>query len=161
MRVAKFEFGTIVEVSSDVDIAALKVDVTKLVSCPSLDTTPTEERSNAQLPDYSTLFIITQVSGASGDAAKINTRVFCPGIGIPEDPVTGYAHAALTAYYLGGVGRASVEAVLPGVDVTKVSLDARQLSARGGALVCSLANGRAQLAGLGWRTAKGELDVLP
>lgn len=92
---------------------------------------------------------------------RINTRVFCPGIGIPEDPVTGYAHAALCSYYLGGVGRASVEEAIPGVDASKAALDARQLSARGGALTCSIVEGRAQLAGLGWRTSKGELDVFP
>ncbi|BEJ12356.1 hypothetical protein CspHIS471_0208160 [Cutaneotrichosporon sp. HIS471] len=140
VRVAHFEFGAIVEVPSSVDIEALKVDTTKL------------------LPAYPNLFIITQVSGSSGSGAVINSRVFAPGLGIPEDPVTGAAHAALTAYYLGdGSGKPSIKAVKEGA----TELDARQLSKRGGGMTCELVDGRAQLTGLGWRTAKGELEVLP
>ncbi|GMK55140.1 hypothetical protein CspeluHIS016_0201960 [Cutaneotrichosporon spelunceum] len=140
VRVAHFNFGVIVEVPSSVDIEALKVDVAQF------------------LPTYPELFIITQVSGASTNGAVINSRVFAPGVGIAEDPVTGAAHAALTQFYLGnGEGRASVQAVKEGA----TELDARQLSKRGGAMTCELVDGRAQLTGLGWLTAKGELEVLP
>lgn len=72
---------------------------------------------------------------------------------------TGSAWAILTGYYLGGAGRDSATALLPeGTDVSKATLDAHQLSARGGALTCTLRDGRAYIVGRGWRTANGYLE---
>lgn len=65
----------------------------------------------------------------------------------------------LTGYYLSGVGAGSVEALVPeGTDVTKIELDAHQFSPRGGALTCSLRDGRAYIVGRGWRTGWGQLE---
>jgi PhzF family phenazine biosynthesis protein len=35
---------------------------------------------------------------ASGDTLSTESRMFCPALGIPEDPVSGNAHAMLAAY---------------------------------------------------------------
>jgi predicted PhzF superfamily epimerase YddE/YHI9 len=50
------------------------------------------------------------------------SRFFAPGAGIPEDPVTGSSHCTLIPYWSGQTG--------------KQQLIARQLSKRGGELVC-------------------------
>ncbi len=70
---------------------------------------------------------------ARGDAADFVSRVFAPGVGIPEDPVTGSAHAQLTPLWAAELGR--------------TELAARQLSRRGGALRCVLDGDRVLLAG--------------
>lgn len=40
-----------------------------------------------------------------GQAADYQLRFFAPGLGIPEDPVTGSAHALVTPYWLKQTGR--------------------------------------------------------
>ena len=76
-----------------------------------------------------TMFICT----APGEATDIVSRVFVPGAGIPEDSVTGSAHAALTFYWAARLGRDS--------------FTAHQASARGGDLNCTLHGDRAILGG--------------
>lgn len=61
------------------------------------------------------------------------SRFFAPKYGIPEDPVTGSAHCALAPYWCARLGRAT--------------LDARQLSARGGDLRCEVRGDRVLLGG--------------
>lgn len=61
------------------------------------------------------------------------SRFFAPKAGIPEDPVTGSAHCATTPYWAERLGRAR--------------LRARQLSKRGGELVCELRGERVAIAG--------------
>jgi PhzF family phenazine biosynthesis protein len=51
------------------------------------------------------------------------SRFFAPSKGVPEDPVTGSAHCALTPYWATRLG--------------KKTLKARQVSPRGGDLVCT------------------------
>lgn len=70
---------------------------------------------------------------APGDAVDFVSRFFAPAAGIAEDPVTGSAHCILTPYWAGRLGRERLEA--------------RQLSARGGALDCVLAGDRVVLSG--------------
>ncbi|MBI5583162.1 MAG: PhzF family phenazine biosynthesis protein [Deltaproteobacteria bacterium] len=57
---------------------------------------------------------------APGKNCDFVSRFFAPRAGIPEDPVTGSAHCTLIPYWSGRLG--------------KKELQARQLSARGGAL---------------------------
>lgn len=57
---------------------------------------------------------------ARGDAVDFVSRYFAPHAGIPEDPVTGSAHVVLTPFWAERLG--------------KKTLQARQISARGGAL---------------------------
>lgn len=70
---------------------------------------------------------------AAGTSADFVSRYFAPGYGIPEDPVTGSIHCALGPYWAGRLGRAS--------------LDAAQLSRRGGRLRVRVAEGRVHLTG--------------
>ena len=66
-------------------------------------------------------FIVT----APGDKTDIVSRVFVPGGGVDEDSVTGSAHAVLTPYWAGRLGRDS--------------FTAHQASQRGGDLTLRLA----------------------
>lgn len=75
------------------------------------------------------LFIAT----APGDRTDVVSRVFAPGTGIDEDPVTGAAHAILTPYWAARLGRDGFSAY--------------QASARGGHVACRLAGDRAVLGG--------------
>lgn len=61
------------------------------------------------------------------------SRYFAPAKGIPEDPVTGGAHCALTPYWTERLGKAEVHAF--------------QASARGGELRCRLRGERVELEG--------------
>lgn len=73
------------------------------------------------------------IATAPGDDCDFVSRFFAPRYGIPEDPVTGSAHCALMPYWAARLGRAT--------------LQARQLSARGGELHCQLAGERVLLSG--------------
>lgn len=61
------------------------------------------------------------------------SRFFAPDKGVPEDPVTGSAHCALTPYWAKRLG--------------KKTMKARQVSPRGGDLICTDAGERTILAG--------------
>lgn len=75
------------------------------------------------------LFVCT----APGKDTDVISRVFVPGGGINEDPVTGAAHATITPYWAEQLGRNSFTAY--------------QASARGGYLGCRLDGGKAWLNG--------------
>jgi PhzF family phenazine biosynthesis protein len=70
---------------------------------------------------------------ARGEHCDFVSRFFAPGVGIDEDPVTGSAHCVLTPYWSKVLG--------------KSALDARQISARGGTLRCTLRGERVDIAG--------------
>ena len=70
---------------------------------------------------------------APGDKTDIVSRVFVPAWGVPEDSVTGSAHAALTPFWASRLGRDS--------------LSAFQASARGGQLNCRMDGERVWLGG--------------
>jgi len=76
-----------------------------------------------------TMFICT----AAGEDADVVSRVFVPGAGVPEDSVTGSAHAALTPFWAARLGRSA--------------FTAHQASARGGDLTCRLDGERAIIGG--------------
>ena len=61
------------------------------------------------------------------------SRFFAPAMGVPEDPVTGSAHCSLAPYWAQRLG--------------KTTLHARQISPRGGDLVCREAKARTFLKG--------------
>lgn len=70
---------------------------------------------------------------AQGKDTDIISRVFAPGAGINEDPVTGSAHAVMVPYWAERLGRDSFTAF--------------QASARGGHLTCRLAGDTVILGG--------------
>ncbi|HEY1707001.1 MAG TPA: PhzF family phenazine biosynthesis protein [Rhizomicrobium sp.] len=74
------------------------------------------------------------IATAPGDQGyDFVSRFFAPGKGVPEDPVTGSAHCALTPYWAKQLG--------------KTTLKARQVSPRGGDLTCIDDGERTILAG--------------
>lgn len=87
-------------------------------------------------PDFAAMAregdILTIVT-APGDATDIVSRVFAPGAGVPEDPVTGSAHSVSVPYWATRLGRPRFSAF--------------QASARGGHLQCELAGDRVWLGG--------------
>ncbi|MCF8708109.1 PhzF family phenazine biosynthesis protein [Rhizorhapis sp. SPR117] len=95
-----------------------------------------EAEVRALAPDFralmsfgDTVFIAT----APGKDTDIVSRVFVPGGGIDEDPVTGSAHSLLTPYWADRLGRDRFTAY--------------QASHRGGYVDCRLAGDRAVLGG--------------
>ncbi len=82
---------------------------------------------------------------APGDEVDFVSRYFAPHAGIDEDPVTGSAHCTLTPYW---AERRS-----------KTTLEARQVSARGGMLRCTLAGDRVQIGGTGVLYLEGTIEV--
>ena len=82
---------------------------------------------------------------APGDEPDVDfvSRFFAPDAGIPEDPVTGSAHCVLTPYWAERLG--------------KRDLHAKQISARGGELWCSMAGDRVHIAGHAVTYLRGEI----
>lgn len=66
------------------------------------------------------------IATAPGKSVDFVSRYFAPNIGINEDPVTGSAHCLLAPYWSGILG--------------KTILQARQISARGGDVGCTVGN---------------------
>lgn len=87
-------------------------------------------------PDFG---LLAQVGGrgiivtAPGNDVDFVSRFFAPQTGINEDPVTGSAHTSLTPYWSRVLG--------------KKSLSARQLSSRGGELLCEDKGERIEISG--------------
>jgi PhzF family phenazine biosynthesis protein len=84
-----------------------------------------------RLAAYGGVLVIATAPG--DDGFDVVSRVFAPAAGIDEDPVTGAAHAMLTPYWAGRLGRDN--------------FIARQASARGGTVHCRLAGDRVILGG--------------
>lgn len=86
------------------------------------------------------------ITARSDDPAyDIVSRYFAPGIGVPEDPVTGSAHCALGPYWAEKLGRAE--------------LRGWQASARGGTIRLVTGGGRVRLFGQAVTVMRGELLV--
>ncbi len=85
------------------------------------------------LGSLSTLDLRAVAVTAPGRDHDFVSRVFAPKLGIPEDPVTGSAHCELAPYWAGRLGRNI--------------LRARQVSSRGGDILCELRGDRVILSG--------------
>jgi len=88
-------------------------------------------------PDLSVIeqldFAGVVVTAAGDEGFDFVSRYFAPAKGIPEDPVTGGAHCALTPFWAARLG--------------KTSFRAFQASRRGGEIVCRLVGARVELEG--------------
>lgn len=82
---------------------------------------------------------------AAGDSTDFVSRFFAPAAGIDEDPVTGSAHAQLIPYWSERLG--------------KKKLTAKQLSARGGYLLCEDTEDRVLMSGKAILYLKGEIYI--
>jgi predicted PhzF superfamily epimerase YddE/YHI9 len=86
------------------------------------------------------------IATAPGDAGyDFISRFFAPAEGVPEDPVTGSAHCALTPYWARRLG--------------KKTMKARQVSPRGGDLICTDDGARTILSGPCVLYMRGEISV--
>ena len=99
-------------------------------------------------PDFS---LLAELGGrgvivtAMGGEVDFVSRFFAPQTGINEDPVTGSAHTTLTPYWSRVLGRKK--------------LTARQLSARGGELVCESLGDRVKISGQAVTYLVGEINI--
>lgn len=109
------------------------------------------DQIRALRPDYRALAAIEHfavIATAPGEVfgdADFVSRFFAPRAGIDEDPVTGSAHCVLTPYWSRRLG--------------KTRLKARQISARGGELICELRGDRVAIAGHAVLYLRGEIEV--
>lgn len=97
---------------------------------------PDEEAIRNLEPDFTLmrgLDAIGVIVSAKGHSSDVVSRCFYPGLGIPEDPVTGSAHCNIVPYWSEKLG--------------KKKLSCRQLSQRGGELDCELNGDRVLLSG--------------
>jgi PhzF family phenazine biosynthesis protein len=86
------------------------------------------------------------IASAPGDEDyDFISRFFAPEKGVPEDPVTGSAHCALVPYWAGRLG--------------KQRLKARQVSPRGGNLLCTDDIGRTVLSGACALYLRGDIRI--
>jgi PhzF family phenazine biosynthesis protein len=118
---------------------------------------PDESAVRALTPDFASLTRIVVEGGIRGVIATAPadpggepdfvSRFFSPAEGIPEDPVTGSAHTALTPYWAHRLGRAELTGL--------------QASARSGLVRIALRGDRVHLTGRAVTTVDGELLTAP
>lgn len=95
-----------------------------------------EETIYSIAPDYAKLAQLDLrgvIVTAPGRDFDFVSRFFAPKLGVPEDPVCGSAHCELTPYWA--------------KKLQKRNLTAKQLSRRGGVIVCELKGNRITLSG--------------
>ncbi|MEW9553829.1 PhzF family phenazine biosynthesis protein [Nonomuraea sp. NPDC050783] len=119
-----------------------KSDLDLLVELDSAETV------RALTPDIAALAAVDArgvIVTAAGTDTDFVSRFFAPNVGVPEDPVTGSAHCALSPYWSARLGRAS--------------LVGAQLSKRGGIVHVTHAGDRVHLAGNAVTVLSGTLHV--
>lgn len=83
---------------------------------------------------------------AADDSLDFVSRFFAPSVGVNEDPVTGSAHTMLAPYWARRLG--------------KNKLRARQVSKRGGNLMCRLCNDdRVEISGRACTFMEGDIEI--
>jgi PhzF family phenazine biosynthesis protein len=85
------------------------------------------------------------VTAPGDDGVDFVSRFFAPAKGVPEDPVTGSAHTTLVPYLAKQLG--------------KTSFKARQLSHRGGLLLCALNGERVDIGGQAVTYLTGHIEL--
>ena len=123
----KTRFDLFFEVATEAEVRALKPDLVLLEEVPYRG-------------------VIVTARADAGSPNDFVSRVFAPGCGVPEDPVTGSAHCALGPYWQAKLG--------------KDDLVGFQASPRGGTVRVGCRGERVRLAGSAVTVVRGEL-VLP
>ncbi len=85
------------------------------------------------------------IVSAKGDEVDFVSRFFAPQVGIKEDPVTGSAHTSLLPIWTNKLG--------------KTKFTARQLSKRGGELLCNFKSDRCLIGGKAKLYFKGKIYI--
>lgn len=99
-------------------------------------------------PDFSLLERLDRrgvIATAPGDDVDFVTRFFAPALAVPEDPVTGSAFTQLGPYWADRLGRSP--------------LRARQISARGGEVICEPRGDRVLISGRAAAYLSGTITV--
>jgi PhzF family phenazine biosynthesis protein len=107
-----------------------------------------DEEVKALSPDMEALKKLDRAAcivTAPGRDCDFVSRFFAPAKGIPEDPVTGSAHCTLIPYWASRLG--------------KTEFFAKQISARGGELLCKLAGDRVEIAGHAALFLRGTISI--
>lgn len=107
-----------------------------------------ESEVRALRPDFArvaALEAFAVIVSAPGDTVDFVSRFFAPGAGVPEDPVTGSSHCTLVPYWA--------------ARLAKTRLTAKQLSARGGDLLCEFNGDRVAIAGQVVEYLRGEIET--
>jgi len=89
--------------------------------------------------------VFAVVVTARGTDCDFVSRFFAPGAGIPEDPVTGSSHSTLIPFWHARLGRNQ--------------MIARQLSARGGTLMCEYCGDRVKIGGTAVCYLRGVINL--
>ncbi len=108
----------------------------------------TEEQVLALAPDFRALMVASDlpvIVTAPGNNVDFVSRFFGPQVGVDEDPVTGSAHCALVPLWAEKLG--------------KSELTARQVSKRGGDLLCELKGDRVLLRGQAITFLRGQIEI--
>lgn len=107
-----------------------------------------EDEVRALAPDMARVAALDRmavIATAPGRDCDFVSRFFAPGVGVPEDPVTGSAHCTLVPYWSRRLGRSS--------------LFARQVSPRGGELWCEDRGERVSIAGHAALYMTGTIEI--
>jgi predicted PhzF superfamily epimerase YddE/YHI9 len=99
-------------------------------------------------PDFSKLKEINArglIVTAPGDNCDFVSRCFFPSTGVDEDPVTGSAHTSLVPFWAEITGEKKFKA--------------KQLSSRGGKLICELEGSRVLIGGKALEYMKGTINI--
>ena len=107
-----------------------------------------EAEVRALKPDFAvlqTLDCLGIIATAPGEDCDFISRFFAPAAGINEDPVTGSAHCTLIPYW--------------SQRLSKPTLLARQVSARGGELICRADGERVFIGGRATTYLRGEIQI--
>ncbi|WP_336216584.1 PhzF family phenazine biosynthesis protein [Nonomuraea sp. LPB2021202275-12-8] len=123
VRVGRSNLDLLVELDSEDTVRSLAPDITALAAVDARG------------------IIVT----AAGSATDFVSRFFAPNVGVPEDPVTGSAHCALSPYWSARLSRRT--------------LIGAQLSARGGRVEVTLDGDRVHLAGRAVTVLSGTLHI--
>ena len=132
-------------------VSALRIEPdTVLLAHEYMAVYPDERTVRSLVPDMPRLAAETKEFGvivtAPGDDCDFVSRFFAPAVGIPEDPVTGSAHCALTPYWAERLGTPK--------------LHARQVSDRGGELWCEDRGERVVIGGRAVPYLEGMIELV-
>jgi len=131
----------------DLLIQALDVEPVEILTAADFLILVKDEQTVRDLaPDFARLkglpnrgIIVT----APGEDVDFVSRWFGPNVGVNEDPVTGSAHTTLAPYWAARLG--------------KDELLARQISPRGGSLLCRIVGERVHITGSAKKYMEGEI----